>query len=254
MPHELNRQYKDNLFRFIFGHHKEHALSLYNAINNTDYKDPEDITFNTLENVVFLGMKNDVSFVIDAHLTLLEHQSKYSENMPLRGLFYLSDLLRKEALNHGYSSNSIYDSRRIILSTPQVIVLYNGTDKKTEDHFTLELKDSFENPEQSCVNLIVDVYNVRYGHSASLMKKCPALRQYATFVSLVQQYEARGLPKREAALKATDEIIAEGTGVSSLFEQNRSEVVQLFLEEYNEEEVRQIYANEARVNTGFVLP
>ena len=41
-----------------------------------------------------MSIKNDVSFLIDSALNLYEHQSTYSPNMPLRGLFYFSDILR----------------------------------------------------------------------------------------------------------------------------------------------------------------
>lgn len=39
---EAKREYKDRLFSFIFGNeeHKDWTLSLYNAVNGTDYTDP----------------------------------------------------------------------------------------------------------------------------------------------------------------------------------------------------------------------
>lgn len=54
----VNRQYKDRLFKLIFKE-KEDLLELYNAVNNTSYDNPEDIEVNTLEDVVYMGMKND---------------------------------------------------------------------------------------------------------------------------------------------------------------------------------------------------
>ena len=39
-----NRNYKDSLFRFIFNN-KEAALSLYNAVNDSDYQDSDAIEF-----------------------------------------------------------------------------------------------------------------------------------------------------------------------------------------------------------------
>ena len=49
-------------------------LELYNAINNSDYTNPEDLTITTIEDVVYMGMKNDLSFLIDDVLNLYEHQ------------------------------------------------------------------------------------------------------------------------------------------------------------------------------------
>ena len=54
----VNRQYKDRLFKLIFKE-KEDLLELYNAVNNTSYDNSEDIEVNTLEDVVYMGMKND---------------------------------------------------------------------------------------------------------------------------------------------------------------------------------------------------
>ena len=62
---EVNRQYKDRLFKFIFGREENRAwtLSLYNALNGTSYEDSDEIEFTTIENFIYIGMRNDVSFV-----------------------------------------------------------------------------------------------------------------------------------------------------------------------------------------------
>jgi hypothetical protein len=48
------KQYKDRLFKAIFGRDTEESkrwrLDLYNALNGTDYKDPNAIKVNTIEN------------------------------------------------------------------------------------------------------------------------------------------------------------------------------------------------------------
>ena len=87
-----NRNYKDSLFRFIFNN-KEAALSLYNAVNDSDYQDADAIEFYTMSDFLYMGMKNDLSFLIDWNLNIFEHQSTYNPNMPLRG-FTRARLLR----------------------------------------------------------------------------------------------------------------------------------------------------------------
>ena len=52
----VNRKYKDTLFRLLFSERK-HLLSLYNAVNETNYTNEEDLEINTLENVIYLKMK-----------------------------------------------------------------------------------------------------------------------------------------------------------------------------------------------------
>ena len=55
---KINREYKDRLFKFIFGNpdKKEWTLSLYNAMNGSHYTDPEAITLNMIEDAVYMGM------------------------------------------------------------------------------------------------------------------------------------------------------------------------------------------------------
>ncbi len=80
----LNRNHKDVLFRFIFKKPKD-LLSLYNALNGTDYTDVSDLTVTTLEDIVYMSYKNDISFILGSEMSLFEHQSTFNPNMPLRG-------------------------------------------------------------------------------------------------------------------------------------------------------------------------
>ena len=77
-----NRKYKDTVFRMLFSDRKN-LLSLYNAINETSYTDVAQLEIVTLENAIYMGMKNDLAFIINTNLFLYEHQSTYNPNMPL---------------------------------------------------------------------------------------------------------------------------------------------------------------------------
>ncbi len=96
---DINKQHKDRIFRFIFGNplKLEWTLSLYNAVNNSNYDNPQDIEFNTIEDAIYLGMKNDISFIflVTNELNLWEHQSSFNPNMPLRFLIYVGQLYEK---------------------------------------------------------------------------------------------------------------------------------------------------------------
>ena len=124
MPN-TSREYKDRLFRFLFGRpeRKDYALSLYNAVNQTDYQDPDELIINTIEDAVYLGMKNDVSFLFRNHLNVYEQQSSYNPNMPLRFLGYVSSLMDKYITENREDK---YSSRLISLPEPRLIVFYNG--------------------------------------------------------------------------------------------------------------------------------
>ena len=91
--YRVNRKYKDRLFRLVF-QDKEDLLSLYNAVNGTAHTNAEDLTIKTLEDAVYLGFKNDLSFLISNTLNLYEHQSSINPNMPLRGLIYFTEMLK----------------------------------------------------------------------------------------------------------------------------------------------------------------
>ena len=85
----IKRDYKGSLFNSLFGK-KEEALELYNALNGTNHKDADALEITTIEGALYLGFKNDVSFLLEDELNLYEHQSTLNPNMPLRGLFYFA--------------------------------------------------------------------------------------------------------------------------------------------------------------------
>ena len=62
---------------------KKKLLRLYNALNNSDYEDENLLEITTIENVIYLGVKNDLSFLVDMSLYLMEYQGSWNGNMPL---------------------------------------------------------------------------------------------------------------------------------------------------------------------------
>ena len=124
----VNREYKSNLFAWIFSD-REAALSLYNSMNGTFYSDPDALEFTTLENVIYMGMKNDVSFLVGSDMNLYEHQSTWNPNMPLRGLFYFAEVYK------GYVASrnlDIYSSAKLRIPAPKYVIFYNGTKEEPE--------------------------------------------------------------------------------------------------------------------------
>ena len=154
MEESHSREYKDRLFRFIFSD-KRRALSLYNAINGTAYSDSEALTFTTLNDSIYMGMKNDLAFLLGLELNLYEHQSSVNPNMPLRGLLYFSrmydTLVRSNRLN-------LYGQKLQKLPTPKYIVFYNGKAEISERQ-TLRLSDAFQSA-GGCMELVATVYNI----------------------------------------------------------------------------------------------
>ena len=134
---KTNREYKDRLFRFIFGNeaNKQWTLSLYNAVNGSNYTNADDVEITTIEDAVYMGMKNDVSFLFSGELNLYEHQSSYNPNMPLRYLIYSGLLYSKYVDKAGVY---LYSPSLQSIPVPKCVCFYNGEAEK-EDSFDLKL-------------------------------------------------------------------------------------------------------------------
>ena len=136
MTQKTNRLFKSRLFVMIF-EEKKKLLELYNAVSGKHYEDPELLEINNLDNAIYMSMKNDVSFLIDARLALYEHQSTYSPNLPLRFFLYLADLYSDMIRNV-----NLYSSKKVQLPTPHFVVFYNG-ERKQPDRKILKLSDLY---------------------------------------------------------------------------------------------------------------
>ena len=224
-----NRTYKDSLFRLVFAK-KEDLLDLYNAINGTSYTDADELQVNTLENALYIGVKNDISFLIGYTMNLYEHQSSKNANMPVRGLIYLSRQFENYiAQNH----LNIYSSKLQNLPTPQYIVFYNGKESELDERI-LKLSDAFIK-EGGCLECTARLLNINYGHNRELMEKCKRLEEYAHFVMLVRKYQKDNrYSLTEAITKAIDEGIEKGLLVDILTTQ-RNEVYSVLLSTYDKD-------------------
>ena len=223
-----NRKYKDTVFRKLFSDRKN-LLSLYNAINGTAYMDASQLEIVTLDNAIYMGMKNDLAFIINTNLFLYEHQSTYNPNMPLRDLFYISGEYQKLV-----DLKSLYTSTRLRIPTPNFIVFYNGTEKN-EDRWVEYLSESYENMSgEPNLELKVITLNINVGHNKKLMEECQTLREYAQYVAKVRRYSEE-IELNTAVECAVSESIQEGI-LKEFLQKNRAEVIAMSIFEYNEEE------------------
>lgn len=232
---QANRIYKSRLFEMIFSR-KEELLELYNAINNTDYDNPELLEINTLSNAIYMSMHNDVSFIIDSRLALYEHQSTYCPNLPLRYLMYVSDLYS------GMTKDvNLYGTKAVELPTPKFIIFYNGEDEQP-DMQTLKLSDLFTIPEEEfALELKAVMLNINPGHNIRLLESCKTLRDYSEYTSRVRQY-AKTIPLSEAVDRAIKECI-DNDILAEFLSRNRAEARNVSIYEYDEEKhMRQVRA------------
>ncbi|WP_418452931.1 hypothetical protein, partial [Candidatus Ventrimonas sp.] len=222
------RAYKDRIFRMIFKE-KRALLALYNAMNDTAYQDPEELVITTLENAIYLGMKNDVSFMICDRLFLYEHQSTKNPNMPLRNLSYVADLysvLTKDMF--------LYGELPVAIPEPRFVVFYNG-EQQMEERAVLRLSDLYRpRTEHPYLELETLVLNINKGYNAELMEKCRELYDYSAFVALVREKRKNGMNLKRAVNEAIDECIHQDI-MADFLRKNRAEVVKMSIYEYDEE-------------------
>ncbi len=222
-----NRQYKDTVFRMLFSE-KENLLSLYNAVTGNAYQNADDLKIVTLKNAIYMGMKNDLAFMLETNIYLYEHQSTLNPNIPLRDLIYIGIEYQQYV-----DDKSLYSSSLQKIPAPKFMVFYNGTDA-VDDRVELRLSNAYEHlVGEPDLELKVLMLNVNEGHNKELMEQCQTLKEYAIYVARVRKY-ASEMNLNDAVARAIDECIKEGILVEFL-RKNRSEVKMVSILEYDKE-------------------
>lgn len=207
------------------------ALSVYNALNGTNYTNPDDIEICTLDKGVSLTVRNDAAFVVDAALSIYEHQSTVCPNMLVRNLIYYTTIISKFVKKKNICGRTL-----VKIPVPKFVVFYNG-DEDQPAECEMRLSDAFEkktdNPE---LELVCNVYNINFGKNQQLLEKCEVLKQYMTFVDYVKYYLSQQDYDDEDNLKkainlAIDRCIEEGV-LEEFLRENRSEVVKVTQMDY----------------------
>ena len=220
---------------------KVRLLSLFNAVNGTHYDNPDDLTITTLEGVLYLGMKNDVSCIIDMMMQLYEHQSTVNPNMPLRNLFYVSDLLQKYIYEEGID---IYSRKQIKIPTPKFVVFYNG-DEEQPERKEIRLSKAFSaNTGETNMELVVLQININKGQNEELKAACKTLQEYAEFTERAREH--RKEMELEDAIRTTiDECIRDGI-LKDFLLKNKAEVYHMCLYEFDVELHERVLREEER--------
>ena len=176
----VNRTFKSTVFIMVF-EDKKNLLELYNAMTGKNYTDPELLEINTLENAVYMSMKNDLSFLIDGRLSLYEHQSTYNPNLPLRFLIYISQLYAGMTRNE-----NLYGTKVVQIPPPEFVIFYNG-EKNMPEETPLRLSDMYrikvENPK---LELEAVMLNISGSNNSRLKEACRTLKDYAVYTDKIK--------------------------------------------------------------------
>ena len=197
-----NREYKSDLFSMLM-QEKAYALEVYNAVNNSDYDNPEEIEIITLQHGVKLSVRNDASFVLDMTANYYEHQSTYNPNMPLRSLIYFVEDTKRKINNEDIN---IFGKKLIKLPTPHFVVFYNGTEKRPETEIQKLSSSYCKEIDEPELELICKVYNINPGNNEELLKKTVVLTSYTYLVEKVREY-SKIMELKDAIHLAIDDCI-----------------------------------------------
>ena len=236
----INRTYKDRLFKIIFEDKKE-LLSLYNALTGKNYQNPDELEINTIDDVIYMHLKNDMSFILNDWQNLFEQQSTFNPNQPLRGFFYFADLYKVK-----YFGKKIYSTRLLKIPTPQYIVFYNGT-TSMPDRKELRLSDAFQQPTaQPDIEVVAHMLNINYGHNKELMERCQKLKEYAQFIDIIRHYlkENKQWSNEQAISKAIDDCIQNNI-LRDILQKERLRVMASILSEFDEVGYKEMIRQEA---------
>ena len=223
-----NKEYKSDVFSMLL-QDKKRAMEIYNAINGTDYDDPELVEMTTLDDKSFsLTVRNDASFILDANLSLYEHQSTYCPNMPLRDLLYFASIIQKRIKDQ---KRDIYGGRILKIPVPHFVVFYNGKED-APGQYDLRLSDAFEKEtEDPEIELVCHVYNINSGKNTPLLSKCQTLREYMYFVDMVRKNNEISGNLEDAIEKAINQCMEENV-LRDFLAQHREEVMHVMTLDY----------------------
>jgi hypothetical protein len=251
---KANREYKNSVFVALC-EDKNRLIEVYNAVANKHYPPDTALKVVTLEDALFLGRRNDVSFLLEDRLVvLMEHQSTVCENMPVRLLIYLSGVYEKLLGANEKLKRAIYGTRLLKIPKPEFYVFYNGKEEFPERKI-LKLSDAFlETPEAASeetapegfgglLELSVPVYNINSGFNKEMLKKSETLSGYSVFVDTARRYADAGYEPEEAIRRAVEDCVKRGI-LAEFLQLHSSEVIGMLSVEFNLEDAIKVWKEE----------
>ena len=231
---KANNKYKNSMFTMLFSE-PDLLRELYCALGGVSLPPDTPVTINTLENVLFMGQYNDISFEIGGKLVvLIEHQSTINRNMALRLLMYIGRVYEKIVDN-----SALYAEKRVLIPRPEFFVLYNGTDPLPDQEIN-RLSESFEKLKDlglvekdiPSLELTVKIININDGRNKEIVERCKKLSEYSAFVAKIRAFDKK-LGNMEEAIKRTV-IFCEKHGILKEFLRlHAGEVLSMLMTEWN---------------------
>jgi hypothetical protein len=239
---DAQREYKDGILRRLFNEPKK-ALKLYGDIIGKTFDPDTPIEVKTLDNIFFSKIRNDLAFIVnDVLVVMIEFQTTFNRNMPLRMLQYVLHVYLL-LLN---IADALYRGKQIKLPKPEFYMLYDGKEPCTVK--VMRLSDAFEGlaeGEPPNLELLVKVIDIKSNSDSLILQRNKEMKEYAAFVEKVHTHEKAGLPLNKSLREAMRECIAEGI-LTDFFKIHEREVDALFSLMYDEKRHMEIIREEAR--------
>ncbi|MEE0060740.1 MAG: Rpn family recombination-promoting nuclease/putative transposase [Acutalibacteraceae bacterium] len=229
------RKYKDTIFRSVFSNPAD-AIDLYNQISDTKINSDAPVEIVTLTDELYVKQLNDLGLLIDNKLiVLVEQQSTYSKNLPLRLLMYIAREYEKVL-----DKKALYRSKRVEIPNPEFFVLYNGSKPLNAWKQTLRLSDLYVT-KQHTPSLELTVTLIDINSSQFKIAKNSTLQQYITAIKELKNcHETDG-----DMVKCIDNLIKQNI-LKEFLEKNSSEVLNMITYEITQEEYDEILREEGR--------
>ena len=229
------RKYKDTIFRSVFSNPAD-AIDLYNQISDTKINSDAPVEIVILTDELYVKQLNDLGLLIDNKLiVLVEQQSTYSKNLPLRLLMYIAREYEKVL-----DKKSLYRSKRVEIPNPEFFVLYNGSKPLNDWKQTLRLSDLYVT-KQHTPSLELTVTLIDINSSQFKIAKNSTLQQYITAIKEFKNcHETDG-----DMVKCIDNLIKQNI-LKEFLEKNSSEVLNMITYEITQEEYDEILREEGR--------
>jgi len=208
---------------------------LYCALEGVSLPPDAPVSINTLDDVLFMDLINDISFEIDGKLVvLIEHQSTVNPNMAMRLLMYIARVYEKIV-----EGKNVYSNKGLTIPRPEFFVLYNGT-APYPDEKIMRLSEMFENPavlglhekDFLSLELVVKVININEGRNREIAERCKKLSEYSAFVAKARAYE-KELGNREKAVKEAVKYCEKHDILKEFIRLHGTEVLGMLYAEWN---------------------
>ena len=230
----MKRTIKDSVFTDLF-QDKKYLLQLYKALHPEDTDVTEDdLTDITIKNVLTDNIYNDLGFTVgDKLMILVEAQSSvWTVNIIVRALMYLVQTW------HDYferTKQNLYKSKKVKMPMPEIYVIFTG-ERKTRPS-EISLSQEFFGGKDCGIDVKVKmIYDGKEGD---------IINQYVIFTKVCNEQMKKYGRTRKAVTEAI-RICKDRNVLSEYLSSKESEVVDIMMVLYDEEEIMRSYVESER--------